>query len=144
MVAAWREAVRVEAEAVSNLLNQGTYRLDTALLDVLPITPERRNKELVAVSFAAAAISNASIRRIYINRYNSAQRAIAKDLMIEGLPSEEAKNTADLLIAAIEGITKLAILKPTQWPAEKQQAALRRLIDPLLPASLRKSPVETL
>lgn len=143
MIAAWREAVRVEAEAISRLQAQGTYRLDAALLEVLPITPERREKELVAVSFAAASISNSSIRRIYINRYGNAQRAIAKELMAEGLPSEEAKNTADLLVAAIEGITKLAILKPTQWPAEKQRAALRRLIDPLLPAALRESPAET-
>lgn len=135
VMAAWQEAVRQENEHGDRLRAEGRFQVDEALLAALPTTPELRRKELVWQAFGALAISNAAVRRIFTRHYAYARRLLSEALAPGRSPDEQDQEIADLLIAATDGLAKIAALDPARWPPERQREALRRLIEPHLGAS---------
>ncbi|MDY0066338.1 MAG: TetR/AcrR family transcriptional regulator [Steroidobacteraceae bacterium] len=134
VMAAWREAVRRENERAEQLRAEGRFQADQLLLDTLPTTPELRRKELVWQSFAALAVSDPAIRKIHIRHYDYARGMLSEALARNRSPDDQDEEIADLLIAATDGIAKMAALDPARWPAARQREALRKLIEPHLGA----------
>lgn len=135
IMAAWQEAVRHESERGDRLRAEGRYSAEEILLDTLPTTPETRRKELVWQAFAAHAISSPTVRKVYNRHYDYARRLLAGALAPDAQPGEQEEELADLLIAATDGIAKMAALDPDHWPAARQRKVLHRLIAPHLDVS---------
>ena len=135
VMAAWQAVVRYEHERAERLRTHDRLRADELLLATLPTTPDLRREELVWQSFAALAISNPAVRKAYTRHYQYARKILSEALSPDGSPDERHKEAADLLIAATDGIAKIAALDPARWPPARQREALRRLIEPHLDAS---------
>lgn len=135
VMAAWRETMRREHDRAERLRAEGRLQADVVLLHMLPTTPELRREELVWQAFGALAISNPAVRKAYNRQYDYARRTLSGLLAPDGSRDEEAEEIADLLVAATDGIAKMAALNPARWPPERQREALRRLIEPHLGAS---------
>lgn len=139
VMAAWQEAVRRENERAERLRADGRYLADEALMGTLPTTPELRREELVWQAFGALAISNPAVRKAYNRQYADGRRLLSEALARPAAPGKQDEETADLLIAAIDGIARMAALDPVRWPPERQRAALRKLIQPHLDAAASRS-----
>lgn len=135
VMAAWQEVVRHEHERAERLRAENRFQADELLLATLPTTPELRREELVWQAFAALAISNPAVRKAYTRHYQYARSVLSEALAPDGSPDERHQETADLLIAAIDGIAKIAALDPARWPPAKQRETLQRLIAPHLNAA---------
>lgn len=132
VMAAWQEAVRHESERAGRLRTELGFPADEVLLAALPTTPELRRKEFVWQAFAALAISNPAIRMVHTRHYDYARRVLSEALAPDRSPDQRDEEIADLLIAATEGIARMAAFDPARWPPARQREALRRLIAPQL------------
>lgn len=135
VMAAWEEAVRDQDEHVEQLRAGDRFRADEILLGALPTTLELRRRELVWLAFSAHAGSSPAVRKIYTRHYDYARRLLSEALAPDGSPSKQDEGLADLLIAATDGIAKMAALDPARWPAARQREALHTLIAPHLGTS---------
>lgn len=135
VLAAWQEAVRHENARADLLRTEGKSVLGEVLSGALPTTADLRRKEFVWQAFAALAISNPVVRKIYNHHYAYARRILSEALASGRTPDERDVETADILIAATDGIAKMAALDPGHWTPARQRDALRRLIEPHLGAS---------
>lgn len=135
VMAAWQETVSREHQRAARLRAAGRYRVDEALLGTLPTTPELRREELVWQAFGALAISNPAVLKAYNRQYEHARRTLSAALARNGPPDEHDEEVADLLIAATDGIARMAALDPARWSPARQREALRRLMEPHLDAS---------
>ncbi|MBV6424713.1 MAG: HTH-type transcriptional regulator BetI [Steroidobacteraceae bacterium] len=135
VMAAWLEAVRHESQHADQLRAEGAFSAENVLLNTLPTTPDLRRKELVWQAFAALAVSNAAVRKVYNRHYAFARRLLSEALAADCLPAGQDEEIADLLIAATDGVAKMAALDPVRWTPTRQRVALRKLIEPHLSAA---------
>lgn len=138
VMAAWRETVSRENERAERLRADGRRGADEMLLHALPVTPGLRREEFVWQAFGALAISNPAVRKAFTRQYDHARRVLSEALAPDGSPDERDEDVADLLIAATDGIAKIAALDPARWPPARQREALLELIGPHLEASRRR------
>lgn len=130
VMAAWQETVDRENERLEHLDAPRKGAVDRILLHSLPVTPELRREEFVWQAFGALAVSNPAVRKAYLRHYEYARRLLAAALLADGSRDEDREETADLLIAAMDGVARMAAMDPARWPPARQRRSLLKLIRP--------------
>jgi TetR/AcrR family transcriptional regulator, transcriptional repressor of bet genes len=102
-----------------------------SIFDVLPLDPESLGEWKVWLAFWGRAAFAPRLAAVHRQHYRAIEDGLAT--LIRGEP-DAAKATAAAIIAAIDGVGTRVCLEPELWPAERQRALLKLLIDPLLPA----------
>lgn len=108
----------------------------------LPVDAESRRDWRVWIGFWGRAINNARLRERHRAYYQAITKRLAAQLRHAHRPSRamslrDARELADAIVAAIDGIGTRAALEATDWPPKRQRDTLTRLLIPLL-ASPRK------
>ncbi|MFC4273124.1 TetR family transcriptional regulator [Sneathiella chungangensis] len=101
----------------------------------LPIDDESRGEWRIWLAFWGRAVTDDQLRLMNRDYFDAFVERIAERLQtLQGAPQdpELARDTADALVAAIDGIATRATLNPETWPAKRQVAALTALLRPLL------------
>ena len=101
----------------------------------LPLDDEGRAEWRVWLAFWGRAIADERLRAQHQAYYSAFVTRIAEYLRaLDGAPRSQkrADQTADALIAAIDGIGTRATLEPDDWPARRQKDTLTALLTPLL------------
>lgn len=98
-------------------------------LAVLPVDDETREGWRSWLSFWGRAIVNPRLCRLHQNAY---ARFTAHLASATGEAPARARDLADAIIAAIDGIGIRATLEPRDWPPQRQRRILRTILLPLL------------
>jgi TetR/AcrR family transcriptional repressor of bet genes len=103
----------------------------------LPLGKRGRRDWQVWLSFWGRAISSPELAAVH-NRYYARVHALLADAIRRDQAdgtierSLDAGGAADAVIAAVDGLGVRASLDPEAWPASRQRALLRALLEPLL------------
>jgi TetR/AcrR family transcriptional repressor of bet genes len=106
------------------------------LASCLPVTPQSRKEWRVWLAYWGRAPFSEKLRQIHAQYYLDIETAISEDL--EGL-TENPRQVAAAIIAAIDGLGTRATLEPEAWPKERQRALLTTVLAPLLAELNRKT-----
>jgi len=134
ITAAWNEAIARENERMSRLQTDGELSAERALEETLPLTESLRQDALVWMAFRALSVSNPAVRAACRRRYALARRHLGDLLARDRKRTRDDEHTAELMVSALEGLTIMATLDPSRWPAQRQRASLRALLGPLAAA----------
>jgi TetR/AcrR family transcriptional regulator, transcriptional repressor of bet genes len=99
------------------------------LFDILPADALSLAEWKVWIAFWGRAAFAPRLAGVHRDYYVAIQDALAQTV---GGEPEDARTTADAIMAAIDGIGVRVCLEPELWPPERQRAVLVRLLAPLL------------
>ena len=100
---------------------------------ILPLDHQSRTEWRVWLAFWGRAIGDERLRKVHQDYYARMASQLAEALsQIGGLTPERANQTADAVMAAIDGVGVRVTLEPELWPAARQRETLATLINPLL------------
>ena len=129
-------------DRVAERLIEGLERLEDADLVeaaalALPLGERERRDWQVWLSFWGRATSDPELAAVH-NGYYERMRALLEGAVRRAqqrgaiAASLDAGEAADAVISAVDGLGVRASLDPDSWPAARQRAALRTMLDPLL------------
>ena len=102
---------------------------------ILPLDDQSRTEWRVWLAFWGRAISNERLRQVHQDYYARMASQLAEALsQIGGLAPQRANQTADAVMAALDGVGVRVTLEPELWPEARQRETLATLINPLLAA----------
>jgi TetR/AcrR family transcriptional repressor of bet genes len=108
-----------------------------AIAEFLPLDAEGVQAWRIWLAFWGRAIVDERLRaknRDYYAQFCGQIERAARAL--DGnLTKAQARDLADAIVAAVDGIGVRATLEPELWPAKRQRAALKTLLAPLLDAA---------
>lgn len=102
-----------------------------AFIDALPIHADSQRDWRIWVQFWGRAIVHPSLGRVHEAYYERITTALAGALAAH-VPKGKARDLADAISAAVDGIGIRATLEPTAWPPERQRRLLRQMLRPLM------------
>jgi TetR/AcrR family transcriptional regulator, transcriptional repressor of bet genes len=105
-----------------------------SIADFLPVDAEGVQAWRIWLAFWGRAIVDERLRAKNRDYYVQICRQIERAARaLDGtLTKTEARDLADAIVAAVDGIGVRATLEPELWPAKRQRAALKTLLTPLL------------
>ena len=111
--------------------------LIAAAAQILPLGEDGRRQWRVWFAFWGRAIVEERLRALHAHYYRQITELLAALLakrQAQGIVSatHSPADLADLVVAAVDGLGVRATLEPETWSAERQIAALRALLQPLL------------
>jgi AcrR family transcriptional regulator len=95
--------------------------LRATLLSALPLDDDRRRHWLVTMAFCAEAVADPRLAIAQRDAYRSFHRRVADAARRCAAAPDE---TADRLIAAVDGVAVQALFDPQRWTADRQTAVL--------------------
>jgi TetR/AcrR family transcriptional repressor of bet genes len=98
----------------------------------LPLDEEGRLGWRVWIAFWGRAIVNDRLRRQHREVY---ARFVARLSALTGARGARARDLADAIIAAIDGVGIRATLEPESWPPARQRRVIAALLEPMLSAA---------
>jgi AcrR family transcriptional regulator len=106
--------------------------LRASLARALPTDADSRRHWMVTVAFCAEATGDAGLAEMQRDAYRSFRSYIA-ELVCEvgGLVGAAAVETAEELIAVVDGVAIQALFDQRSWPAKRQMTVLDRRLDEL-------------
>lgn len=132
VVAAWNEALARENARHAQFLARPGATVEDLLAASLPVNEALRQEALVWIAFSALTVSNRKVREKYRRRFDYAQEAIAGLLRNGATRVGRKQQTAEIMLAGLEGVVKMAALNPKRWPAHRQRRVLKSILEPLL------------
>jgi TetR/AcrR family transcriptional repressor of bet genes len=118
---------------------RGLDDLISSIADFLPLDAEGVQAWRIWLAFWGRAIVDERLRVKHRHYYAqiSAKLKQAVRAIAPAAPPAQARDVADAIVAAVDGIGVRATLEPELWPAKRQRAALKTLLEPLLTALLK-------
>lgn len=99
------------------------------LFSLLPITEQKQRDWKIWLAFCGKAATSEQLQQIYARFYHTLEQQAGALLPIAD--KRQSREAAATIIAALDGIGLYATLLPDQWPAERQRAVLRNVLDPI-------------
>lgn len=127
------ELVLEHAEArIANLPQAGTVReqAEQALLQTLPLDPERKAEMQVWIAFSAAAMVDDELRTVHA-RGHEALRGLCRAVVAGLAPTREREVESARLHALVDGLAMHIVTGPSRHQACLAQAALQTHLDSL-------------
>jgi AcrR family transcriptional regulator len=111
--------------------SSAALQLQVSLEAVLPVDDDRRRHWLVTLACCTQATGDAALAAAQRRAYRSFRKYIA-NLVGQVDAALPAVQTAELLIAAADGLAMQALFDPASWPPVRQVEALRLAVDSVL------------
>jgi TetR/AcrR family transcriptional regulator, transcriptional repressor of bet genes len=110
-----------------------------SIADFLPLDPEGMQGWRIWLAFWGRAIVNERLRSKHRGYYVQISAKLQKAVraLVPGATASHARDLADAIVAAVDGIGVRATLEPELWPAKRQRAALKTLLEPMLSVTLK-------
>lgn len=111
-----------------------------SIADFLPLDAEGVQAWRIWLAFWGRAIVDDRLRakhREYYAQISAKLQKAVRALSPSASPAQ-ARDLADAIIAAVDGIGVRATLEPELWPAKRQRAALKVLLEPVLSAAVKR------
>lgn len=106
-------------------------RFEGKLTDVLPhwlpTTPQRLSNWKTWLAFAGNGQFSARYRSAHQHYYRTLSELIVTQLQKEGGVGD-LEQSADMLIAFLDGLSTRVVLEPHSWPSERQEALLAQYV----------------
>lgn len=99
------------------------------LVNVLPLTDDARLHWNVTVAFASYAVNDPELAVVQRDAYRTFRTRLTDMVVAAGIARDSGSGespieTAERLIALLDGIALQSLFDPESWPAERQLAAL--------------------
>jgi TetR/AcrR family transcriptional regulator, transcriptional repressor of bet genes len=119
---------------------RGLDELIGSIADFLPLDVEGMQAWRIWLAFWGRAIVDERLRAKHRDYYVQISAKLQKAVraIVPGATAAQARDIADAIVAAVDGIGVRATLEPELWPAKRQRAALKTLLEPLLSATLTR------
>jgi len=132
--AALREMAGRISAALEDPVPSGATPRDIAryAAEFLPVDDESRLGWRVWIAFWGRAIVNPTLRRQHREVY---ARFVVRLSGLTGARGARARDLADAIIAAIDGVGIRATLEPEAWPPVRQRRVIAALLEPMLTAA---------
>jgi TetR/AcrR family transcriptional repressor of bet genes len=114
-----------------------------SIADFLPLDAEGMQGWRIWLAFWGRAIVDERLRAKHRDYYAqiAAKLQRAVKALTPSVTGAQAREIADAIIAAVDGIGVRATLEPELWPARRQRAALKTLLEPMLCVLMKKGSV---
>lgn len=101
----------------------------------LPINAERRGEWRVWCAYWGRAIASEALRethRAYYKEIGATLSGLLRELAGSAQTGVDFRAVSDAIVAAIDGLGVRVTMEPDDWPAKRQKAVLRMMLEPLL------------
>lgn len=118
----------------------GLDALIATIANFLPLDTDGMQAWRVWLAFWGRAIVDDRLRakhRDYYAQISAKLQKAVRALSPSASPAQ-ARDLADAIIAAVDGIGVRATLEPELWPAKRQRTALKILLEPVLSATVKR------
>jgi AcrR family transcriptional regulator len=103
--------------------------LETALFSLLPFHEEARQEWLVWVAFWGVAIADPEFSEIQRRQFSESQGVVLSLLAPDDHDPEAHEHLAREILSALMGMAVQAAFNPGEWPRQRQEAFIHRLLD---------------
>jgi TetR/AcrR family transcriptional repressor of bet genes len=113
--------------------------LTGSIAGFLPLDAEGVQAWRIWLAFWGRAIVDERLRAKHRDYYVQISAKLQRTVraIVPGTTAVQARDISDAIVAAVDGIGVRATLEPELWPARRQRAALKTLLEPMLRSTLQ-------